>query len=193
MKPPVFLVFSTLLLLQGKYVLSHLHSFLCFLLVDWTLEQNAKIGSAGNLVDTFCGRVAEGKYGDKIRVAVVRGEERLALYAQGAKMCHDVGGFHDFVQRVGVALAVKVYAVFVADGVELAHGEKLGERLVFVRGGQVRGDDLISARPVSSSFHFVNLLFFLVFSTPIYLPAQRHLSRCAGIFYSTSRWTISQL
>ena len=72
----------------------------------------------------------------------------------------DVGGLRDLVQRVGVALAVKVHAVFVADGVELVHVEKLGERLVFVRGGQARGDDLISARPVSSGFHFVVLLCF---------------------------------
>ena len=72
----------------------------------------------------------------------------------------DVGGLRDLVQRVGVALAVKVHAVFVADGVELVHVEKLGERLVFVRGGQARGDDLISARPVSGGFHFVFLLRF---------------------------------
>ena len=36
----------------------------------------------------------------------------------------------DLAQRVGVALAVKVHAVFVADGVELVRVEKLGERLV---------------------------------------------------------------
>jgi len=93
-------------------------------------------------------------------VAVVRGEDRLALDAQGAKMRCDVGGLRDLVQRVGVALAVKVHAVFVADGVELVHVEKLGERLVFVRGGQVRVDDLVSTRPVSGGFHFVFLLCF---------------------------------
>ena len=88
------------------------------------LEQDAKISLAGDLVDALGGRAAEGKDGDKIHVAVVRGEDRLALDAQGAKMRCDVGGLRDLVQRVGVALAVKVHAVFVADGVELVQAQE---------------------------------------------------------------------
>ena len=124
-----------------------------------TLEQDAKISLAGDLVDALGGCVAKGKHGNIVHVAVVRGEDRLALYAQHPQVCYDVGHCHDLAACVCAAFAVKVNAVFVADGVELGHVEKLRKRFVSVWGGEVGGDDLVSASPISGGFHFVFLLF----------------------------------
>ena len=124
-------------------------------LVDAALEQVAKTGFSANFVDARGSYAAKGKDGDKILVAVVRGEYRLAHNAERAKMCYNAGNIRYLAQSVGVALAVNVDAVLVADEVELVHIEKFGERLVFVRVIQMGGENRVAAGPITGLFHGV--------------------------------------
>ena len=126
--------------------------------VRGALKENTNGGLACYLVDALCGRVAEGKHRDKIHMAVVRGENGLALNAEGAQMGYDVGKLHDFVQSVRVALFVEACAVVIADFVQLFRVEKLRERFVFVRGGKMGIDDLVAAGPISGGLHVVSFL-----------------------------------